>query len=661
MPRRSQTKKNRSTGRSNSGQPRSEDIDRTSGRSSSRSARNSDRGQQNRENDNGPSDASAGAAAVEDAPVGLPVAGNQNVAAHVRQRQRAVAEREAARLALPERRAKKVLAHSSKAARTSTPFGTLSKQHRDAVFAEDAEWCGPFSVARQMIAAREEAKRKRLEEEELEDDNDGSQRMHHPLDAIMKEIEHEQKKKSHPSMQWKSNVTKNSTPSNMYAKRQKLTNATRNPTRVPTLAQLCVSFVVDNFDFVESLGDVDNDVRLAISKELVGRNELDDQAFQALVSVVGHGNDDTAEDPTISPAPPPSLPQSVSLPVMPSTLETLEIVDCAGISHDCMAKTLEAVGESLRYLLLTNAGRCFGVKSVKALMKEIKDARGEIHYTPRAQLQCISITGAYLLKDEDAARLVTANAGTLQSIAFETCPLLGPSFVRSIQALHTHQVPTKGSSNNRLLELALTNMNQFSTEDLQLLTEESSESLKSVRSLTLQNLAGLTDDLVASILAAVGLSLDTGLDLSHNHELTDATLSAIRQFNPRVKTLVLDGLKGLTAAGLEALFTPLVGMSPPPKLKVLKVASVHHEAVTDEVMKLVLATRMAEEYENDLASVNRSHHTGLVQLDVSGSSLLTDSFLEALAETSIETLEEINVVRSNDVEIMQLLAGDAML
>ena len=569
---------------------------------------------------------------------GLAAAGNQNVAAHVRERQRAVAEREAARLALPERRVKKVLAHSSKSARSSTPFGHRHVQlHRDGdkTLPEDSGWCGPFSVARQMIAAREEAKRKRLEEQELdaEEAGDGS----HPLDKIMEEFAHEQKKKIHPSMRWKSNLLKDgnndSIPTNMYAKRQKLANVSAlRSNRVPTLTQLCVNFVVDNFDYVESLGDVDNDVRLAISKELVARGKLDNKAFQALVAVVGHGNEDS-QNPSL----PVPLYDSGLPPVMPSTLETLEIVDCAGISHDCMAQTIEAVGGSLRYLLLTNAGRCFGTKTVKALLKEIKGVSGEVHYTPRAQLQCISVSGAYLLKDDDAAKLVTANAGTLQSVAFDCCPLLGPKFVQSIRGLHDH-----GSSSNKLLELELMNMTQFSAVDLTNLTKQSSQSLASVRSLTLQNISGLTDDMVASILSVVGSSLNS-LNLSHNFDLSDALLSAIRQYNPSVKTLVLDGIKEVTAAGLESFFTPISGMSPPPKLRVLKLASVHHEAVTDEVMKLAFSTRVAENIDTNLAAVKTSQNTGMVQLDVSGSTLVTDSMLEALVETSAETLEEINV------------------
>ena len=80
---------------------------------------------------------------------------------HVRNRQRAVAEREAARLARPERRAQATLGHADrkKSAVTSTPFGILASRSTTTAAAgsQDTTWCGPFTVARQMLAARDQA------------------------------------------------------------------------------------------------------------------------------------------------------------------------------------------------------------------------------------------------------------------------------------------------------------------------------------------------------------------------------------------------------------------------------------------------------------------------------------------------------------------------
>ena len=104
------------------------------------------------------------------------------MASHVRDRQRAVAEREAARLARPEQRKRVKLAHADrkKSAVSSTPFGL----HRGSSTVNDEpeaqEWCGPFSVARQVLRQREEAKRKAEEEE--------NNAVMHPLDDLINQV-----------------------------------------------------------------------------------------------------------------------------------------------------------------------------------------------------------------------------------------------------------------------------------------------------------------------------------------------------------------------------------------------------------------------------------------------------------------------------------------
>eukprot|EP00957_Ditylum_brightwellii_P120510 9194475-Ditylum_brightwellii.AAC.1 len=70
----------------------------------------------------------------------------------IQRRNRAVAEREASRLARPDQPVQDTaLGHASKgkSAVTSTPFGFFGKQKNDSSSAVQEEWCGPFSVARQ--------------------------------------------------------------------------------------------------------------------------------------------------------------------------------------------------------------------------------------------------------------------------------------------------------------------------------------------------------------------------------------------------------------------------------------------------------------------------------------------------------------------------------
>ena len=72
----------------------------------------------------------------------------------MRQRNRAVAEREASRLARPEPRRVGRLGHASrkKSAVTSTPSGYHARKNGDDddTAPDEEEWCGPFSVARQV-------------------------------------------------------------------------------------------------------------------------------------------------------------------------------------------------------------------------------------------------------------------------------------------------------------------------------------------------------------------------------------------------------------------------------------------------------------------------------------------------------------------------------
>ena len=78
--------------------------------------------------------------------------GDRELPESMRQRNRAVAEREASRLARPEPRRVGTLGHASrkKSAVTSTPSGYNHTAKREESKQEVEEWCGPFSVARQV-------------------------------------------------------------------------------------------------------------------------------------------------------------------------------------------------------------------------------------------------------------------------------------------------------------------------------------------------------------------------------------------------------------------------------------------------------------------------------------------------------------------------------
>lgn len=515
------------------------------------------------------------------------------LAAHIRDRQRAVAEREASRLARPEVRAERTLGHADrrKSAVTSTPFGVLTKK-KDTV-PPDESWCGPFSVARQMIAQREEAKRKRLQEQE-EPENGAP----HPLDAMMEELEDEQRKKLHPSLLWKGQVRPEASSSG-YAKRQK--RATLGQQNCfPTLLELCVDFLVQHFEHVASLGDVDSSIRTRVAQALVARGKLNNDSLAAI-----------AED----------------------GIETLELVDCSLISQDRLKRTLhDLIPGGLRYLVLDQCGRCFGTATVQAIVSSSPKKRN---------LRAVSIGGAYLLKDEVAADLVKALSPTVTSLEFKACPLLGTRFCQALCDSFTNY-----TNSNQLLELTLEDI-PLTSDHFEILI--SSESLRSIRNLSIQRLANLNDDIVEKLLAIVGPTLE-GLDLSQDYHLTDRTLGAIRQYCPGVHSLTLSGLRLLTAEGLEALFTTVENMAEPPMLRRLILNQCDHEAVTDQVVMLAAkaSTRhRAAVHNSDKQSGSSSSSSlllgGLKHLDIQGSNVVTDEGMEELVSYCAGTLEELNI------------------
>jgi len=587
------------------------------------------------------------------------------------QRNRAVAEREASRLARPDRpSASNPLGHASKqrSAVSSTPFGfdTFSqKQTRTGSGSVDNDrekesttgnnndsWCGPFSVARQMIASREDARRKREEESEEKKKNENGE--HHPLDAMLVEAELEKKRKANPSMMWRSSIKNEETErkgegrekdprgkvQNLYYKRQKRyeqeqrqrqtssegSNVLCNLTGkgVPTLFQICVSYIVQHFEHVEALGLYGNTpIRNAIAESLIANGKMNGAAFETLAEV---------------------------------GIESLELIDCSCVTQDQMAESLaELVPAGLRALILNHAGRCFGPKVVDAIVSCGK---------PLISLFAISIGGAHLLKDIDAAKLVSATAHTLSSIELIACPRIGPEFCKSL-----HGNGGSGSCTN-LLELSLEDI-PFTKENLLMIVGKSStlslpnknmKVFKNLKSISLKQIEAVDDEVISTLLQSTGEDL-SGIHIANNIHMTDQSLSSIREHNTKgqLKSLQLSGLPNLTSTGLETFFTfDIPGLPDPPSLRKLDLSNCGEGVVTDHVVDLVLSSSALKRQLTQKSSYatkgnnptvrcrqpgaeEYSSEGGIVSMNLSSSGLITDKSMEHLAAKSVTSLMELEI------------------
>ncbi|KAL7444028.1 hypothetical protein ACHAXH_008002 [Discostella pseudostelligera] len=545
----------------------------------------------------------------------------------IRERSRAVAEREASRLARPDRPvATSTLKHASKAksAVMSTPFGKMmgsplgSKTSAGAGVHE--EWCGPFSVARQMIAAREEARRLREEQQQAETDPSSSKESH-PLDRATEMALEKKRRAENPSMNWVSRRQKATESGgggggigyNTYAKRRRCFNQQKamgdgSSNYVPKLFQLCVNYLVENFEHIDSLGMVDHSIRRALCERLVAQGKMNGAAFDVLAEL---------------------------------GVETLELVDCAQVTEDQFCEALQALlPNGLRAIFLNHCGRCFGGKAVKTISNVGKE---------KLDLFAISLGGAYLLKDQDIAKLIGASSRTLSSIDLTACPMIETQFC---QALGENYSSAAHGGHGVLMELLLQNV-PLSKEAL-LSLGASSDALRNLKCLKLKEMEGVDDEVVSIVLESISGGSLEGIDVSGNPQLTDEILPCIRRCNVsgNLKALQLSGLRNLTAIGLEAFFTPIDELPSPPMLRKLDLSQCSYDEVNDAV--ITLATKAAafkrtvmeatadDDPNPDNLVSGVSSLMGLVHVNIGGSSV-TDKSMEMLAATCSLSLQELDI------------------
>uniref|UniRef100_A0A7S4R8S3 Uncharacterized protein n=1 Tax=Ditylum brightwellii TaxID=49249 RepID=A0A7S4R8S3_9STRA len=425
---------------------------------------------------------------------------------------------------------------------------------------------------------------------------------------------------------------------NLYVKRQRRhqrqqqsASIINGSVKVPSLFNICVDYLVSNFDYVEALGiGIDTSIRRSISQRLVERGLMNGAAFDVL-----------AED----------------------GIEALELVDCAEVTQSQLSSTLQNLLPSgLKSLSLLHAGRCFGPQAVQSVLQ---------YSTPFNSLFALSIGGAYLLRDADAAKLIQCMHGTLSSIEFQACPLLGKELCEAIgECYASSYTPSSTGSmpghsrEGCLLEVKLEDLNLEKDSLLSIVkgsngtTSAKNDALRNLRNLSLKRIDCLDDDALSIIFPAIGGNLES-IDLSDNRNITDVTLSYIRRCNVEraLSSLTLSGCRSLTAIGLEALFTMNIeGISaPPPCLKRLDLSKCGIQVVTDEVIEMAALASWTQKSSAGAASDSyerrRTDTTmdqggggkgGLVHLNIAGGSV-TDATMEKLAVSCASSLKELNL------------------
>ena len=341
-------------------------------------------------------------------------------------------EEAGARLARPETagrlRASNALQSGSSSARprpNSTPFGNVRRLGDDSG-ASDEQWSGPFAVARQLIREREAKRLKReqriarrkerreggidyfSDESSSDDDGEGGddrERVKTALDGLVASQEESRKRKARPSLRWQPSFSRgspSSAQSNQYSRRKQRSHSMKAfRAKVPSLTSLCVDFLVNNFDCIESLGGVDSAVRNMISSGMCNRNLLNDSAISVIAGV------NTMDEYFVG-----------------GTLDAVEIPDASNVTDKGMLKLVSKLMDG-------GAGKAFVVGHTGMTMSD--DVVGALTVNPT--LEVFSVSGAYTFKDSSIAKVIKANAQSLQSITLDICHLASSQTAEALQGV----------------------------------------------------------------------------------------------------------------------------------------------------------------------------------------------------------------------------------
>ncbi|GMI08637.1 hypothetical protein TrLO_g12642 [Triparma laevis f. longispina] len=501
-----------------------------------------------------------------------------------------VAERAGARFARPEPAQPVAIPSSSSHQASSTPFGQV---RRDPTPNNGESWCGPFSVARQMIEKREEAKIKReakLRKKENgeasdSDDNDDENVPANPLDALVNAQSAARLLQSNPSLSWTPKfkaLLNTDKPTNQYLDRQR--QSTLNPLSVKSLSSICVDFLVSNFDCIESLGGVDSRARNQISSSLVDVSRLDDAAVAILAGAQEIDGESGGG----------------------AGVTSLEIPDASNVTPVNLKKIIGVLFQpfsGVHAIVIGHAGLAFNKDAAKELQGRTED--------PQSHVEVLSISGAFVLKDAEIAPILTQNKDELRSLTLNSCPLISDGVCSALNSLVS------------LSELSLSHC-PFTLKQLKNIAWEK---LGCLRSLDLSSTK--LDDAVIEGFCGVSMSL-SHLNLGTT-KISDKALALLRSsFGGSLKSLSLDDCHNITKAGLLVFFTPSTNLGATVSLRRVSLGNLG-DVVDDDLVKLIFET----------ADI-RSGGNGVVFADLKGSTL-SDRSLEAMVEHAGTSLEHLDL------------------
>jgi len=352
--------------------------------------------------------------------------------------------------------------------KSSTPTGIIIDDQDDENVA-----IGAFSVANQLIARREEARR--LREEAIASGNAGY------IKAVDIDTMDEYDKILQ-NLQWNPSTLEED---NKYV-------------YIDSLTDICVKYLVKNFDAIESLDDIPTDIRELLGIELAMQRKL--------------------------------LTNSVDMLAIPGS-EALILPDCSMLDEAVVTKCIEAVGSNIRILKLGVVGSSFGDNAAKTVTKLFN------------QVQSLELTGCYRLNDDALISLLSACHNTLENLNLSCDSRLNSKGLSSI-----------ASTCINLKTLKMDHCTHMSDVDIVSLVTNSSENFN-LEGLSIVGLIDITDETFMLLVKRFGPTLKS-LNCSGCIKLTDSTIVAIKLHCSQLLSLGISQLKYVTTAALIGLFMP---------------------------------------------------------------------------------------------------------